>query len=426
MMKYKTYEAVTLQQAILKMTIDLGKDALLVSHKNIRKGGILGLFGKKLVEVTAAVPMKSAPTPTILPKTSQTRPESPHPAPPSSPPQRVIYSNPTLTSPQPYGYPAPPKSIPLPGAPVPGALATKESLFSAEATTSVHKELQEIKTRMESMLGEITGKTPTYKYPGKSGELYIRLLQNEVDEKLSENLIKKVITESPGGLLDKEDYLEERLKAHITGMIKISGPIQLIENSPKMICLVGPTGIGKTTTLAKLAADFAFEKRKKVAIITVDTYRIAAVEQLKAYSEILNLPLEVVFAPSEFKGAIEKYVDYDVILIDTAGRSQKNSMQLVELKSFIDTAGYRLEIYLLLSATTKDKELIDIVESFKKVSFHKLIFTKLDETVTFGPILNLITQIPQGISYVTTGQNVPEDIEEANAGKLAKLIIGVN
>ncbi len=419
MMKYKTYEAVTLQQAILKMTIDLGKDALLVSHKNIRKGRILGLFGKKMVEVTAAVPMKSTPTPTILPKTSQTQAES-HTTPPPSPPQRVIYSNPTLTLPQPYSYPLPPKSTPLPGAPAP-----RESLFSAEATTSVYKELQEIKTRMESMLGEITGKTPTYKYPGKSGELYIRLLQNEVDEKLSENLIKKVITESPGRLLDKEDYLEERLKAHITGMIKISGPIQLVENTPKMICLVGPTGIGKTTTLAKLAADFAFEKRKKVAIITVDTYRIAAVEQLKAYAEILNLPLEVVFAPSEFKGAIEKYADYDVILIDTAGRSQKNSMQLVELKSFIDAAGYRLEIYLLLSATTKDKELIDIVESFKKVSFHKLIFTKLDETVTFGPILNLITQIPQGISYVTTGQNVPEDIEEANAGKLAKLILGV-
>lgn len=403
------------------MTIDLGKDALLVSHKNIRKGGVLGLFGTKMVEVTAAVPIKPTPTSTILPKTSQIRPESHTASPPPSPlsplpPQRVIYSTPTLPSTQAYGYSPPPK-------PQPTLPTTKEK--ETEITTSVHKELQEIKTRMENMLGEITGKNPTYKYPGKSGELYIRLLQNEVDEKLSENLIKKVITESPGGLLDKEDYLEDRLKAHITSMIKISGPIQLVEKNPKMICLVGPTGIGKTTTLAKLAADFAFEKRKKVAIITVDTYRIAAVEQLKAYSEILNLPLEVVFAPSEFKGAIEKYTDYDVILIDTAGRSQKNSMQLVELKSFIDAAGYRLEIYLLLSATTKDKELIDIVENFKKVSFHKLIFTKLDETVTFGPILNLITQIPQGIAYVTTGQNVPEDIEEANAGKLAKLIISI-
>lgn len=401
MMKYKTYEALTLQQAILKMTIDLGKDALLVSHKNIRKGGIFGLFGQKMVEVTAAVPMKYTPTPTTLPKTSQVL---------TTPQQRVIHSTPT--QPQPSIYYSSPKLVP----PLP---KTKEP----DLTASVHKELQEIKTKMESLMSEGRGKAPTYKYPGKSGELYIRLLQNEVDEKLSENLIRRVIVESPGGLLDDEDFMETRLKSHITSMIKISGSIQLIEGTPKIICFVGPTGIGKTTTLAKLAADFAFEKRKKVAIITVDTYRIAAVEQLKAYADILSLPLEVVFSPSEFKGAIDKYVDYNLILIDTAGRSQRNSMQLVELKSFIDAAGYRLETYLLLSATTKDKELIDIVDNFKKVSFHKLIFTKLDETVTFGPILNLSVQIPQGISYVTTGQNVPEDIEEANANKLAKLII---
>lgn len=400
MMKYKTYEALTLQQAILKMTIDLGKDALLVSHRNIRKGGIFGIFGRKLVEVTAAVPMK--PT-TPLPKTSQVRTL----APANSPPQRLIYPN--SGQPQPTIYYSSPKLAP----PLP-----------KDKEPDLVKELREIKTKMESILiSEGKGKSPTYKYPGKSGELYIRLLQNEVDEELSETLIKRVIAESPGGFIEDEDYMEGKLKSHIINMIKISGPIQLIEGNPKIICLVGPTGIGKTTTLAKLAADFAFEKHKKVAIITVDTYRIAAVEQLKAYADILNLPLEVVFTPSEFKGAIDKYSDNDLILIDTAGRSQRNSMQLVELKSFIDAAGYRLEIYLLLSATTKDKELIDIVDNFKKVSFHKLIFTKLDETVTFGPILNLSTQIPQGISYVTTGQNVPEDIEEANAHKLAKLII---
>ncbi|MEW6620814.1 MAG: flagellar biosynthesis protein FlhF [bacterium] len=406
MMKYKTYEALTLQQAILKMTIDLGKDALLVSHRNIRKGGVWGLFGQKMVEVTAAVPMKSVPVPPTLPKTSQiiTSSATPPPA------QRVIYSTPTPPQPSIY-YPSPKPSPPLKGKEV-------------DTTSAVHKELLEIKAKMESMLGEVRGgKGPTYKYPGKSGELYIRLLQNEVDETLSETLIKRVIAESPGPLLEDEYYIEERLRNHISSLIKIGSPIQLVDGSPKIICLIGPTGIGKTTTLAKLAADFAFEKRKKVAIITVDTYRIAAVEQLKAYAEILNLPLEVVFTPSEFKTAIDKSSESNLILIDTAGRSQRNSMQLVELKSFIDSAGYRLEIFLLLSATTKDKELIDIVDNFKKVSFHKLIFTKLDETVTFGPILNLSTQIPQGIAYVTTGQNVPEDIEEANANKLAKLII---
>lgn len=429
MIKYKTYEAITLQQAILKMTLDLGKDALLVSHRNIKKGGIFGLFGKKMVELTAALPIKpSSPTtsqtsfpasillkpsgqPPVIPSV---HPDTHHPSSVHSLPQRTTSVIPSTKDTEPSMVYQHPKLTPF----------NKEQRKDTDIAGMIQKELHEIKLKMENIIGDSSKHSPASKYPGKSGELYIRLLHNEVEDELAEQLIKRVIGESPGGLLEDESFMEKRLEIHIANMVKISGHIQLTDGIPKIILLIGPTGIGKTTTLAKLAAEFAFNKKKRVAILTVDTYRIAAVDQLKAYCDILGLSLDIVFSPKEFKESIEKHRDADLILIDTAGRSQRNSIQMAELKSFIDMAGYQMEIFLLLSTTTKDKELVDIVNNFKRVSFHKFIFTKIDETVSFGHILNLLTKTPQGVAYVTTGQNVPEDIEEANSNKLAKLILG--
>jgi flagellar biosynthesis protein FlhF len=255
--------------------------------------------------------------------------------------------------------------------------------------------------------------------------MYVRLIQNDVEEDLAKTLISKVISECPSNILNDKNFLERRLEAHIMDMIRVEDGFQDDGYSPKAIILVGPTGVGKTTTLAKLAAEFAFGKRKKVAIITVDTYRIAAVEQLKTYAEILDIPMEVAFEYSEFRQAIENFSNADIILIDTAGRSQKNNIQMQELKNFIDAAGCKMEVVLLLSAITKNKELKDVVNNFKKVQFNKIIFTKLDEAVTFGSIFNIMSRIPQPLTYVTTGQSVPEDIEEADASKLAKLVLGI-
>jgi len=260
-------------------------------------------------------------------------------------------------------------------------------------------------------------------YPGKSGNLYMKLLQGELSEELAERVIKRIITESPGGLIDDEEFIEMRARTHLAGLIRTAGPIQLVQGVPKVVILIGTTGVGKTTTIAKLAADFAFDKNKKVVLITVDTYRIAAVEQLRAYADILSIPLEVAFSHGEFREAMTAYANYDLILVDTAGRSQKNSLQMAELKSFIDAAGYKMDVNLLLSATTKYREMMDIIENFKKINFHKIIFTKLDETVGAGTIVNVLSQIPQGVSYITAGQNVPEDIEVADAAKLARMIL---
>lgn len=414
MMKYKTYEAETLQQAILKMTIDLGKDALLIDQRDVRYGGLFGLFGKKMVEVTAAIPMKP-----VVKQPPTSLPSSPSigmsravniPLPKTGTPARL---NSAIVSP-------PVNRIEIKPT---GNLPIREiaPLSETDAVNLLQKEMREIKTKMDTMIGGTNNKMNVY--PGKSGNLYMKLTQSELSEELTERLIKRIITESPGGLIDDEEFIEMRARTHLAGLIRTAGPIQLVAGVPRVVILIGTTGVGKTTTIAKLAADFAFDKNKKVVLITVDTYRIAAVEQLRAYADILSIPLEVAFSQGEFREAMIAYANYDLILVDTAGRSQKNSLQMAELKSFIDAAGYKMDVNLLLSATTKYREMMDIVENFKKINFHKIIFTKLDETVGMGTIINVLSQIPQGISYITTGQNVPEDIEIADANKLAKMVI---
>lgn len=188
-------------------------------------------------------------------------------------------------------------------------------------------------------------------------------------------------------------------------------PIKIV-NKPTVVVLVGPTGVGKTTTIAKLAANFALFEGKSVGLVTIDTYRIAAVEQLKTYAEIINLPIEVVYTMGEFKRALNSLADKDLILVDTAGRSQKNQHQIKELKQFL-TGRNPDETHLVLSANTKLEDLMESAESFKEVSYNRLVITKLDETRDLDNVLEFVQQVKIPISYVTTGQSVPEDIEVA-------------
>ena len=204
-----------------------------------------------------------------------------------------------------------------------------------------------------------------------------------------------------------------------TSLPKIGGPINLSKR-PTVAALIGPTGVGKTTTIAKLAAHFVLFERVKVALITVDTYRIAAVEQLKTYAEIINLPVSVVYTPDDYRAAIEEYSDYDLILVDTAGRSQKNHAQIQELQEFLCQ---RLpdEVHLVVSATTKLGDMVEVADCFSGVGFNRIIFSKLDETNDFETIFTLTNRLGVPLSYLTTGQNVPDDIEVVTAERLNRL-----
>ncbi|MDW7675076.1 MAG: GTPase, partial [Bacillota bacterium] len=211
----------------------------------------------------------------------------------------------------------------------------------------------------------------------------------------------------------------------IEDMLKNVAPIDISAEKQKKVAFIGPTGVGKTTTIAKLAAHFTILEKKQVGLITADTYRIAAVEQLKTYAEIIGVPLEVVFTPEEMKRGLAKFAEKDIVLIDTAGRSHKNQLHMSELRSFLnyDTT-IDIEKVLVLSAASKNIDLYEIVDKYSSdIIIDKIIFTKLDETSTFGPLLNISYKSKKALSYLTTGQNVPDDIELANPQRIANIIV---
>ncbi len=256
--------------------------------------------------------------------------------------------------------------------------------------------------------------------------VYNQMLENEVDEKYANQIIGEIESS-----IKKESNLDSILSGiyqKIVLKLGIPHEISLKEGEPALVFFVGPTGVGKTTTIAKIASDFKLEKKAKVAMITSDTYRIAAVEQLRTYANILDIPLQVVYTIEELNHAIELFKDYDLILVDTAGRSHKNKEQCREIQHLVNDCtllqGMRREIFLVLSAATKYKDLLNIVDVYSQMGKYSIIFTKLDETSALGNILNIRLNTSADISYVTSGQTVPDDISILDAQKLAKHLLG--
>jgi flagellar biosynthesis protein FlhF len=251
-----------------------------------------------------------------------------------------------------------------------------------------------------------------------------RALQRLIDHDVEPALAQGVLAE-----IHQDFAVENALSDEVVQLILMKKIWERLRCAPlpesaRILSFVGPTGVGKTTTLAKLAARFALYHHKQVGLITIDTYRIGAVEQLRTYADITGMPIEVVMTPKDMPRTLERLADRELILVDTAGRNSKNSLHISELASFLALLP-SAETFLVLSATTKMKDLKVIIENFRKTNFNRLIFTKLDETENFGALLNVACQTGLPLTYVTTGQNVPDDLEVANPEKLAKLILGV-
>ena len=185
-----------------------------------------------------------------------------------------------------------------------------------------------------------------------------------------------------------------------------------ISNECKYINVVGPTGVGKTTTLAKIAAEAMLKLQKRIAFITTDTYRIGAIEQLKTYASILNVPIEVCYTLEDFHQAIQQFEDYDLVLIDTAGRNFTDKTYIEGLKEIIDFS--QTETLLVLSLTSKYEDMRKITSQFQAIGINRLVFTKMDETLSYGAMLNIMNEYNLGVAYMTNGQNVPDDIVEGN------------
>lgn len=254
--------------------------------------------------------------------------------------------------------------------------------------------------------------------------LYNTMLENEVDEKYANQIIDEI------GKLNKPNMPFDYALANVyQKMILKFGQTRAIEpaeKGAKVIFFLGPTGVGKTTTIAKIASKFRVEEQRKVALLTADTYRIAAAEQLRTYAGILEVPFRVIYTTDEIKQAISDFKDCDYILVDTAGHAYQNEAQKENMKSFIQSVNglTETEVFLVLSATTKYRDLLQIADAYREIVDFKLIFTKLDETTALGNLLNIRLHTGAELSYVTCGQNVPDDIEYFNPQKTVKRILG--
>ena len=253
--------------------------------------------------------------------------------------------------------------------------------------------------------------------------IYKQMLINEVDEKYANQIINEI-----EATLQKGASVDTVLTSIYQKIVlKLGQPetIELEEKNTKFVFFIGPTGVGKTTTIAKIASGFKMNKNTKMALVTSDTYRIAAVEQLRIYANILGVPLKVIYSAEEMSQTKEEFEDYDIVLIDTAGRSHKNTEQKDDLEALLGTVDDSMkEIYLVLSATTKYKDLVRITETYSTIANYRIIFTKLDETICMGNILNVKMMTGSPLSYVAWGQNVPNDIGRLDAQFVAKKLLG--
>lgn len=422
-MKVKVFTASSMQEAMSQVKSQLGIDAVILHTRRFHKGGILGYMGKEMIEVTAAVEDK--PPVVSTPKLPSTMPEV-------MVPQNIVkqYTN--------AGSKLPASSI----------LSTSEMkeevpenfLDKNESKQEVKNAVQE-KTReenenstekddkilklqqeldsMKKMLEQVINTVPQNKVETIS--LFDALTENEVDSKIAEEIVTNILDEA---VLTNKDLPEtvDFLADHFQQAMRPARGIEVGGDQTKIVALIGATGVGKTTTIAKIAANFVLDKACSVALITADTYRISAVEQLKTYSDIIGVPLEIVYSPDELRVAIDKHRDKQLILIDTAGRSQHNEFQLEELKCLLSVIP-NIEKHLVLSATTKYKDAVDILRKFSICEPDKVLFTKVDETSTVGAIINLVYQYPITLSYITNGQSVPDDIVVADSKELAKLLL---
>lgn len=255
--------------------------------------------------------------------------------------------------------------------------------------------------------------------------LYNTMIENEVHEKYANQMIDEV-EQNFGENMQVEYVLSHIYQKMVLKFGKVEPIMPAEKKGPKVIFFLGPTGVGKTTTLAKIASQFSVSGNKRIALFTADTYRISATDQLKTYANILGVPFHIIYSADEMKTCMESYKEYDYVLVDTAGHSPNNMERRRDMNEFIHAFGDEVEteVYLVLSATTKYRDLVNIADTYSEITNYRMIFTKLDETIVYGNLLNLKIHTGAPLSYVTNGQNVPDDIELFQPQEAVRKILG--
>ena len=388
----KKFTASTEAEAILLAKKELGMDAIVMNIKKNLPRGIYKLFRKPSVEITAAVDENGK---------QQKAKEEPVKRNPN-----IIYEDEVPTS--------------LGG----GSTAIEQRLDKLQDI--LENQITIRTNKLESDGGEekeAVAEEDTDSNLACLQLIYNQMIANEVDETYANKMIVEIEHS-----LKKNTGMNNILTSMYQKIVLKLGQIHAIEagkTQPKYIFFIGPTGVGKTTTIAKIASMLKMNKKKKIALMTADTYRIAAVEQLTTYANILDIPLHVVYSPEEVKEAKEKLKDYDIVLVDTAGRSYKNREQRDDLERLLNSVPEKeREVFLVLSATTKYYDLLKITDSYLQIVDYALIFTKLDETNCIGNLLNIRMKTGAPLSYATFGQNVPDDISAIDPQNIAKQLLG--
>lgn len=364
-----------MQEALAMVRRDMGPRACVLQTREVRGGWMQWIGGSRLIEVVAS---NSVSVPSRLP--SRLRVQEP-------------VASPAVASPP------------------------------AQSGVDLANQISQLQSQVQDLCRRTTlGASPGL--PDALFQLFTGLIEADVHEDLARNLVDRVRQDAAPEELADPSLLKDRLARLIEESIPIAGPIQITAGRRRMVALVGPTGVGKTTTIAKLAANYRLREKRRVGLITVDTYRIAAVEQLRTYADIIDLPMEIVATPEEMHQAVARMAHLDLILMDTAGRSPRDEVKIQELKSMLAEA-MPDEVHLVLSSVASAGTLSKMAEQFATVGTTALLLTKLDEASSLGNLLPLLRSSRLPLSYLTHGQNVPDDIAPAESARLARIVLGI-
>jgi len=462
--------------ALAKVKADLGYDAVILHTRTFKRGGLLGVGARRIVEITASKDPNVLSPIDRRAMVSRNDVESTLERPSAT----TIGSNDATYTPWTRRHAV--TSTKLKDTSLAGQRGRAIGRHDINTFASgLRDEMNEIRQMVRELLDRPTSGSRVESVddflseaPAELQAYYTRLLQNEVAEEVAREILAKAqarLAECQerirAGVGDRingaqiDERIQEKLQALVPAILMESiermlpdpGPVEVDTCTvPKLVAFVGPTGVGKTTTVAKLAAHFKLRENKKVALVTIDTYRIAAVDQLRAYANIMSLPLEVVFTPDELAETIKRLSDYDLILLDTSGRSHRDVQRLDELGVFLEAARQAvacmtkasagqstpadrgadppglqadaaMEVHLLLSCTCHPDQLIEVAQKFSGLGVDRAVFTKLDEAVGLGVVLNVASRLNLRLSYLTTGQEVPDDIEVGHRRRIAEMLL---
>jgi flagellar biosynthesis protein FlhF len=433
-MQIKRYRGADMQEALQKVKQELGTNAIILSTRQVRGGGgKFGLFGKPILEVTAARDADGS-----------------------------IDTNGAVPDPLAGGGRWGKLQSLLKGRPAESAggafmrqIMAKNRMETRQIITPLQDDIQELKeilhavgdqqrsalreeqdlhqmraemSEMRQMLNTLTAQSAGLReanFHENLVVLYQQLIFSGVEEKFARRLLEEASKNIPAREMEDFSYVKIFLARMLMKIVKTTGGIKADSEQRRVIALIGPTGVGKTTTVAKLASEQLLKHKRQVALITVDTFRIAAVEQLKVYARIMGLPISVVNSKNELRAALANHSACDAVFIDTGGRSQRDELQMSELRKLFGGED-RLEIALTLSSTTKDSDLSDITRRFGELPIAQVLFTKLDESTTYGSMFNHAIRFKMPIGYLATGQKVPEDIEVASKERLVDLVLNIS